>query len=285
MLNNNVPLFKKLRACLYSHFSAWLYSPRTSMMGIVLVCFAYMNAKSYVHMLTQRNYEVYLGETVFYYLNTGFSMVMTSTFLLIMMSEIPKRIAYQNYMLLRIGKAKWLGSQIIFCVIIPCLMLLFLTTICIILSISHITSGCGWSDLVRLAKNPDYAYEAQLVREYIRAIPPWKACAYAGSIILFFWITMLLVVLMFSILGHPNLGILLYMFILQFALTFRFEVIPGMRTPIHYATMAAIANQFKGKEIESVPLVLGIYLLIDIVLVGIMYFHIQHTELFFSEKE
>lgn len=285
MFNNNISFLKKIRACLYSHFSSWLYSPRTILMGIVLICFAYMNAKSYVHMLAQRSYEVHLGETVFYYLNTGFSMVMTSTFLLIMMSEIPKRVAYQNYILLRVGKIKWLVSQILFCVVVSFLMLLCLTSICILLTLPHITAGHGWSDLVRLAENPDYEYEMQLVREYIRAVQPWKACLYAGAIIFLFWVTMLLVILVFSILGHPNFGLLLYMFILQFALTFRFEVIPGMRTPIHYATMAAVANQFKGREIESVPIVLSAYLFADAVLVGVMYFYIRHTELIFSRKE
>lgn len=285
MHNSKRSFRKQMQACLYAHFSAWLHSPRTIIMGIVILCFAYMHARSYGYTLSLQNYEAYLGETVFNYLNSGFNVVMTSTFLLIMVSEIPKRIPFQNTMLIRITRGKWLASQILFCIAIVLLMLVFMTTFCTILSLPYITPGSGWSDLERLAENPDYQYEIPLVAEYIRVLSPLQACLCAASVIFLFWLTMLLVILLFSLLGQPNVGLLIYMFILEFALTFRFEMVPYMRTPIHYATLVAVGNQFEGKELASLPMVLGSYVAIDILLISIMALRIRHTDLCFYGKD
>lgn len=285
MHNSKRSFRKQMQACLYAHFSAWLHSPRTIVMGIVILCFAYMHARSYGNMLSLYHYEVHLGETIFYYLNSGFQVVMTSTFLLIMVSEIPKRIPFQNTMLIRITRGKWLASQVLFCVAVVLLMLAFMTAFCTILSLPYLTPGSGWSDLERLAENPDYQYEIPLVAEYIRVLSPLQACLCAASVIFLFWLTMLLVILLFSLLGQPNAGLLIYMFIVLFSLTFRFEMVPYMRTPIHYANLEAVSCQFEGKELASLPMVLGVYVGIDILFITIMALRIQHTDLCFYGKD
>ena len=285
MHNSKPPIFRQIRACVYSHFSAWLHSPRTIVMGVVILCFAYMHARSYGYTLSMRGYTAHLGEMVFNYLDSGFNVVMTSTFLLIMVSEIPKRISFQNTMLIRITRRRWLASLILFCFVVVVLMLAFMTVFCAVLSLPYITPGSGWSDMERLAENPDYQYEIPLIREYIRVLSPFQACVCAATIVFFFWFTMLLVILLFSLFGQPNVGLLVYMFILEFALTFRFEMVPNMRTPIHFATLAAVCNQFPGKEIASLPLVLGIYVLIDVGMIAIMMLRVRHIDFCFSEKE
>jgi len=285
MRNSKPSVCRQMRACVYSHFSAWLHSPRTLVMGIMILCFAYMHARSYGHTLSMRGYAAHLGEMVFSYLYNGFNIVMTSTFLLIMVSEIPKRIAFQNTMLIRITRKKWVISLILFCVVVVVLMLAFMTIFCTILSLPYITPGGGWSDLERLAENPDYQYEIPLIREYVRVLSPLQACICAASVVFFFWLTMLLVILLFSLFGQPNLGLLVYMFILEFALTFRFEMVPNMRTPIHFATLVAIGNQFPGKELVSLPLVLSAYILIDAGIIATMMIKARHLDFCFSEKE
>lgn len=286
MRNSKPSFYKQMRACLYAHFSAWLHSPRTMIMGIVILCSAYIHARNYGHTLSLQNYQAHFGETVFYYLNNGFNVVTTSTFLLIMVSEIPKRIPFQNAVLIRTAKGKWLASQVMFCIAVVFLMIIFMTVFCTALTLPYITPGSGWSDLERLAENPDYRYEIQLVQEYVRVLSPFQACLCAASVIFFFWVTMLLVILFFSLLGQPNAGMLIYMFILQFALTFRFEMVPYMRTPIHYATLVAVGNQMEeGKELASLPMVLGVYVAVDMLLISIMALRIKHDDLCFFEKE
>ena len=285
MHNSNSSMFRQMKACVYSHFSAWLHSPRTIIMGIVILCFSYMHARSYTYTLSIREYTAHLGEMIFSYLDSGFNVVMTSTFLLIMVSEIPKRISFQNTMLIRITRRKWVLSLILFCFIVAILMLVFMTTFCTILSLPAITPGSGWSDLERLAENPDYQYEIPLIREYIRELSPFQACVCAASVVFFFWFTMLLVILLFPLLGQPNVGMLVYMFILQFSLTFRFEMVSNMRTPVHYATLAAVCNQFPGKELASLPFVVGIYALVDLGIIAIMMLRVRCVDFCFSEKE
>lgn len=278
-------LSRSMRACLYAHMSAWLHSPRTAVMGIVILCFTYMHARSFGYLLSIYGHTAHLGETVFWYLNTGFNVVMTSTFLLIMVSEIPKRTSFQHTMLIRITRGKWLASQILFCFTVTLLMLTLMSAFCIALSLPYLTPGSGWSDLERLSQNPDYQDEVQLVPLYLRVLTPLRACLYAGAVVFFFWFTMLLVILLFSTLGQPNAGLLIYIFILQFSLTFRFEMVPGMRTPTHYASLAAVAGQFQGKELAALPLVLGVYAALDVALIALMMLRIRHTDLCFSGKD
>ena len=73
MHNSKPPIFRQIRACVYSHFSAWLHSPRTIVMGVVILCFAYMHARSYGYTLSMRGYTAHLGEMVFNYLDSGFA--------------------------------------------------------------------------------------------------------------------------------------------------------------------------------------------------------------------
>jgi len=264
--------------------SAWLRSPRTLVMGLVLLGYAVAHARSFAYTLERCGHTAHLGETVFYYLNTGFNVVMTSTFLLIMLSEIPKRMAFQNVMLIRISRGTWLRSLLLFCVAAVLLMMGLMTALCVGFSLPSVTPGQGWSDLERLAANPDYQYEPQFVAPYIRVLQPWQACLCAAGVLFLFWLTMLLVILLFSLLGQPQLGLLVYMFILQFALIFRFEIVHWL-TPIHFATLNNAALQFEGRELASLPRVFGAYLLIDGVLVALMRLSVQHADLRFSGKD
>ena len=65
MRNSKPSVCRQMRACVYSHFSAWLHSPRTLVMEIMILCFAYMHARSYGHTLSMRGYAAHLGEMVF----------------------------------------------------------------------------------------------------------------------------------------------------------------------------------------------------------------------------
>lgn len=284
MLNRKYTGVRSMGACVYAHLSSWLHSPRTMIMGIVILFSMYINARNFGFNLSVQHHTAHLGEAIFTYLNQGFKVEMTTVFLLVMVSEIPKRIAFQNTMLLRISRKKWLASQILFCVTVVVLMITLLTAFCTVISLPYIEPGSGWSDLERLAADPDYQYEFQLVPEYIRGMSPFGACLCAAAVLFSFWITMLLVILLFSIFGQPNLGMLIYVSIIQFALTVRYEWI-GIHVPTDYATLGAVAYQFSGRELEYLPKVLGVYVLIDLAMIVCMTVRVHHTDLCFNGKE
>ncbi|MEG0901378.1 MAG: hypothetical protein RSG96_04610 [Clostridia bacterium] len=275
----------KTAACLRAHLSAWFHSPRTFLMGLFILCLTYMLTRSYEHTLLTLGYHAHFMESIFYHLHMGFNMTMTSAVLLIMVSEVPKRISFQNYMLIRTSRVKWLFSQILFCVAVVLLMLFLITSFSALLTLPYVTPGEGWSDLERLALNKNYLYEQQLVPLYIHSINPLQACLYATAILFFFWLTMVLVILLCSILGQPNLGLILYIFIILSPRSIRYEAFPWLKTPMHFSTLGAIAAQFPKHEIAAAFYTVFIFLLIDVTLIAVMILHIGHADLCFSGKE
>ncbi len=154
-------------------------------------------------------FEVYLGETLFSYANMGFNLIMTSVALMVMMSELPKRVSYQNYTIIRLSRRKWLTSLVVFCVSVVLVFIACMLAFSAIFSLSFVTPGHGWSDLERLAADTNYAHESQYVTQYIRVLSPIAACTLASCILFLFWLTMAFLDFAFS-LGAPNLGLIVW---------------------------------------------------------------------------
>ena len=140
-----------LTACLQGDMSLWLHSMRTGLMLVFILLMNFMLVRSNATMIGMYGYKVHLGETLFTCLNSGFNLIMTSVAFLVMISEIPKRVSYQKYVLIRLSRGKWLLSLIVFCIGIVAFFLLFMTAMCALFSLSYVTPGSGWSDLERLA--------------------------------------------------------------------------------------------------------------------------------------
>lgn len=237
-------------------------------------------------MLQSSDLFSYFGESFYVYLSSGFgNITLTSAMFLIMVSEIPRRIAFQNDMLIRCSRGKWLRSQILFCFLIVSLMLILMTAFCMILTLPSLTSGRGWSDLDRIAADPDAAFQMQLVPEYIRSIPPWQASLLAGANLFAFWFVMVLVILALSLAGKPNFGLILYVFLLVLHVTVMWERIPGFRSPANYATLSAVASMYPEHELEMFPIVLAVYACIILLMIGIMHLEVRHMDMCFDRKE
>lgn len=264
----------------------WIHSPRTLIMGIIILLLTLLYANGYKVMLQSSDLFSYFGESFYVYLSSGFgNITLTSAMFLIMVSEIPRRIAFQNDMLIRCSRGKWLRSQILFCFLIVSLMLILMTAFCMILTLPSLTSGRGWSDLDRIAADPDASFQMQLVPEYIRSIPPWQASLLAGANLFAFWFVMVLVILALSLAGKPNFGLILYVFLLVLHVTVMWERIPGFRSPANYATLSAVASMYPEHELEMFPIVLAVYACIILLMIGIMHLEVRHMDMCFDRKE
>ncbi|MEI3406098.1 MAG: hypothetical protein V8Q79_05845 [Christensenellales bacterium] len=115
-------------------------------MAIFIWLMNYMLTRSYESGVTMRQWEVHLGETLFAYLNSGFNLTVTSIALLVMMSELPKRVSYQNYTLMRLSRRRWLVSQIIFCTGMVSIFIMLMIVLSTLFSLTFVTPGDGWSD-------------------------------------------------------------------------------------------------------------------------------------------
>lgn len=281
---------RKVRAIgsmLHSLLVDWFYSPRTTISIVILIALAYMNARSYSYMLDGAQLYAYGGESIYYFISSGFgNITLTSALFLIMMAEVPRRIAFQNVLLIRSSRKSWLLSQVVFCCFATILMIIILLLFSMLFSCSSISPGKGWSDLERIAADPDAEWMTQLTSEYIRQITPAQASLVAFLILFFFWFTMTLVILLCTLCGKPNAGMIVYVSLLVLNVTVMWETLPAwMRyMPVNFSTLQDVGSTFPEQELHVIPYVLGVYLFIDVLLILIMDGRIKHMELFFTER-
>lgn len=276
---------KWLSASLYGHFNLWAHSLRTILMAIFILLMNYMLTRSYESGVTMRQWEVHLGETLFAYLDSGFNLTVTSIALLVMMSELPKRVSYQNYTLMRLSRRRWLVSLIIFCTGMVLIFIMLMIVLSTLFSLTFVTPGDGWSDLERLAKDPKYVDEYQYVAAYIRILTPFTACVLAAVILFFFWLTMAFLILLFSLCGIPNFGVVFCVSLLLLHITLLFESLPRMKLPVQFATLSAVASQVQEHKFRFIALVIAGYIVGDALLIKLMDVRIQHMDIQFSGKE
>ena len=274
-----------LSASLYGHLSLWKSSIRTTLMAIFILLMTYMLVRSMGNSVSVSKFGVHLGETLFAYANMGFNMIMTSVALMVMMSELPKRVSYQNYAVMRLSRGKWLISLVIFCIGIVFIFVVLMLTASALFSVSFVTPGNGWSDLERLAADESYVYEMQFVSEYIRVLSPSSACMLASFILYLFWLTMILLILLFSLCEMPNFGVVFCISLLLLNITILFESLPGMKLPSHFATLGAIASQVDKNKLQYVVKVVCVYFLLDALLLALIAARVKHMDIRFIEKE
>lgn len=271
---------------LRAQLSAWLHSPRTVLMLLFLLAITFGMARSYAENLALFGLTAHMGEAIYHMLSLGFSISITTSMFMVMISEVPRRIAFQNYLLMRVSRGRWLLSLILFCVVIVLVMIMLLTLLSVVLVTPYVTPGGGWSDIERIAQNPDAIYGPRLLPEYVaEQFTPLSASLTAGAVLFFYWFTLVLVVLLFALLGKPNMGLLLYLVLIKLATAVMGEYIPGFRAPEFYATMSTIAPGHPGNEAQGIFTTLGGYLMVDLALIGVMFLAVQRTDLRFSGKD
>ncbi|MEF9880499.1 MAG: hypothetical protein RR975_13875, partial [Clostridia bacterium] len=147
--------------------------------------------------------------------------------------------------------------------------------------------GSGWSDLERLAANPEAEWMMQLTPEYIRVISPLQASVLAAVVLYSFWFTMTLVILFCTLLGHPNIGLMVYISVLVLQVTVLWEELPPWLRymPVDFATLTAVGAKFMEHELETAPIVIAVYVGLDLLITGLMYFKTKTMDLFFIGKD
>ena len=137
------------------------------------------------------------------------------------------------------------------------------------------------------SSDSELSYIPEYVPEYIRMITPFQANMLAISVIFAFWFTMVLVILMFSLAGKPNAGLILYVTVLMMAVTLMWEYLPlwiRIVFPTNYATLSNIGLAFPDRELSSLPTVLLSYVAADALLIGGMIIIVKNMDLHFIKK-
>ena len=107
------PLGQGVLSMALANFDSWLRSPRTILMLLFIAAICYLQMCGYEMKLNETGYTMHLGETLFYEFKFGCNMPMTTVLFLIMGSELPRRIAYQQYSLIRSSRCRWMAAQLL----------------------------------------------------------------------------------------------------------------------------------------------------------------------------
>ena len=274
-----------LSATLRGHWSLWVHSPRTIIALAFVVMMTTMYTRGQRAIYEEVGYALHLGEMVFASVNQGFHLLNTSIGFLVMISEIPKRISWQKYALIRQSRGQWLTSLVVFSAIISALFLAAMLLSAALCSLPYAAPGGGWSDLERLAADPDYSYEIQFTSEYIRALSPLAACALAAAVQLGYYMTLTLTVLAFALFDCGNVGVMICVLLVTSHITLLAELFPGIVLPGLYGTLSNIASQAYGDEIGAALRTLGGYGAVMAALIAVMAARVQRMDLRFEGRE
>ena len=265
-----------------ANFDSWMRSPRTLVMLLFIIAICYLQMCGYKMTLETTGYTMHFGETIFYEFNFGCNIQMTTALFLIMVSELPRRISFQQYSLIRSSRWRWTMAQILYCFMMVVAMLLLILLFISLFALPLVTEGGGWSDTERIEQGFIQPEEA-LIEEYIRnQFSPLEAFMIAIIPTFFFWFVMVLVILLFGIWGKAVFGVLVYAFIMLAHVTIYFEYFPiPISMPIHFATLRNLVIGREGQEIAELMKAIAGYVVLLAGLVITMLISAKRVELDF----
>lgn len=271
---------KPILAMTMANLETWIHSPRTILMVTFTVMLCYLEVNNMLRMYSRDGFVLNWIETPYVFLQYGINILMSSMLIFVMISEIPRLLAYQNYMLIRSDRKRWLTSQILYCL----LMLLTITLViivCILLfSLGNVAFGLNWSDTVRIAQDGNMEFTAIVPKHVRESFVPLTGILYATAPVFLFWLSMAMIILLSSLLGSQFVGLVICAFILlaQFIGSYPFPY------PTNFATVAAMNPDEYGPELYRTAIT--VYAGLNVVLITLMYWRISHMDLvFYSENK
>lgn len=263
-------------ACL----SSWLHSPRTVIVLIFILALCLSEAFLHQGSLAQQELALTWGETLYYYLSYGFNVLMSSALFFIMADELPRQIVFQSYALIRTRRIKWLMAQLLFCLLLVLIMLALCSGAILLASIGHSVPGMGWSDMAQVEQG--WLMEAQdgVVSAMIRNhYTPLQATGLALLPLGLFWLTMLLVIVLFGLYGKGIIGLSLCLMSVLSSVIIMNVQWDELPLPIAFATLKRLIIT---NNMACYWQAIGGYGVIIVGLIGFMIWQIKRADLHFS---
>lgn len=275
--------FRGVGAMAAANFDAWIRSPRVWVTALCVAVYCLLQALNSPaeHQVNGLSPAFTLPEMLFIRLNEGF-FTMASLLFLVMVSELPRRINYQYSMLMRASRGRWLLSQVVYCLWMAASMVLTLSALYCLFALPYAAKGSGWAEDA-LIQAGEYAQYEALIPAYIRQnFTPWGANLLAMGPMFLFWFVMALVILLFSLLGAPMLGPMVFGTILFAHVSILVEALGrGFVSPVSFSSLAAIAHRYRGEEMEMLGRVGIGYLAAIISLLAALFISAKRAELVF----
>lgn len=264
----------------WANFDVWVHSPRTIIMMLFVLseCIMLMKGLSQMMVTHFMGAKMHLIEMMAYRMSEGCNLAMMSILLLVTVNEMPRRISFQNYSMLRSNKRKWLTGQILYCLMMVISMIAVITLFMAVCAIPYAAPGNGWSDMERIAAE-EIDWSQTIVNTFLlKNFSPFQALLFCMIPLGLFWFTMMLVILLFGLFGFSVFGVILYAFMLVSHVVFLIDDIGIFQFPSSYATFLSIAGGKEGEEIRRLLTVFGGYAIVIAVLLVIMYWRAYHID-------
>ncbi len=270
-----------------SNLAAWVNSPRVLSMIVCMVVYGVMQGVVDRAGFWAADIELplTLPEKLFVKLYNSF-YTMGSLLFLVMVSEVPRRIPFQHMMLIRSTRRKWIASQCLYGALMVALTILLLSMTYMLVVFPDSPLGNTFTDDAFIAAGC-YEQEDSFIPAYIRSrFTPWSACLIAAVPMFFFWYTMVLIIFLCNMMGHPMLAPSLYGLILFAPIILLTECLPSwLVLPTDFISLGAIVSKCVGGELSHLGAVLTGYLAVDTGLIFMLCRLALHTDFaFFDQK-
>lgn len=269
-----------IRSMAIANLDSWVHSPRTAVLLIFTVMLCYLEVGSVTKGYSQLGFTINIAEAPYIFLAYGLNIVMSSILFFVMISELPRQLPYQSYMLIRSNRRQWLTAQILYSLFIVLTVLTLLVVCILVLGIFQTGIASGWSDTARLEAGDMMQFEAIVPAHVRENMSPFNAMLFAAAPIFFFWFTMAMIILLCTLWGSQFVGLIICAFLLLGHFIGSYYI----PYPIHFATVKNMNLEVGG--MGKYWCTLGVFTLLNISLIGLMYLRIYHAELvFYTENK
>lgn len=272
----------------WANFDVWAHSPRT----IIMLCFVFSECVMLMKGLERMSRSYYEGATMHltemlvYRMAEGCNLAIMSILLLVTVNELPRRIAFQNYSMIRSNKTEWLLGQIGYCCMMVLSTILMVTVFMAICAIPFAEPGSGWSDLQRIENGTGSWGNTVIDTFLLKNFSPVQALLFCMIPLALFWFTMMLFILLCGLYGSSQLGVVLYAFMLVAHVTFLLDNISWLKFPSAFATFNSITAGKDGEEALALCKVFTGYAIVNLTLFLLMKNRIKKSDFdFFSDNK
>lgn len=202
---------RRVMTQLWGDFRLWLHAPRTlwMIMFMLVLCVLQVRRPWQGYL---RDYSLYANDIIIYHFFDGFNLMMSSSIFLLGCSEMPKRITWQQQSLIRSSRRSWLFAYVGQCFLMVFLTITMMVAVTLLLSIGHIRPGIGWSELERISQMDILSSDSIISPFLMENTTPIQGVLMCLTPLMLFWFTMLLVILLFGMTSHPQIGLLICAF-------------------------------------------------------------------------
>ncbi len=255
-----------LHSVLATNFEGLFYSKRTWVMLLSIALIAFKETHKNLTALVFEGQKIYLSESVFVMASFGFNILLSTMVFLVMLSEIPRKIAFQNYILMRTSKGKWLLSHIVYCLLLVVLYMSILIICTFLFSIQHTSVGSGFSPILKGETMKNFIGIADISKYTL-----FSATCKALLPVFLFWFTLSLSLLLCCLTNHFQLGMVV------FSVLFFLDAI-AVQSEAFFSLMEMTTLIGIG-EYRYFNVVLE-YILIDVFLIIVMYVYVKRKDIY-----